>query len=148
MAIRRYLPPIWYRSSDFVSTEQRPGNEQTFKLNFQSVMENKRRLSIKANDGEIKNLVEKSARRNTKKSTKYVGAIYVRSPWEINLRVTKKKKKKRNPFRLARISEDNSLGWKIVLKISQLSSRLHFLASCSFFGQPFKIGRASCRERV
>jgi len=38
-------------------------------------MENKRRLSIEANDGEIKKLVDKSAQRNTKKSTKYVGTI-------------------------------------------------------------------------
>ena len=37
-------------------------------------------------------------------------------------------------------SEDNAFGWKIVLKISPLPSKLRFSANCSFFGQPFSLG--------
>jgi len=43
-------------------------------------LENKRILFAEASDGEIKNLVENSAQRNMKKSTKYAGTIFVRSP--------------------------------------------------------------------
>ena len=56
----------------------------------------------------IKKLVDNSAQRNTKKSTKYAGMIYVHSPWDIIQRVIKQ-----TPFRLAGMWEDNALGWKI-----------------------------------
>ena len=46
-------------------------------------MENIRIFFAEASGGEIKKLVDNSAQRNTKKSTKYTGTIYVRSPWEI-----------------------------------------------------------------
>ena len=77
-----------------------------------------------------KKLVDNSVPKNTKKIRKIFrndlrafALIYVRSP-----------------FRLAGISEDNALGWKIVLKISQLPSKLRFSAICSFFGQSFGLG--------
>ena len=54
-----------------------------FKLNFWSVMENKRILFVEASEGEIKKLVDNSAQRNKKKSVKYTGTIHVRSPCEI-----------------------------------------------------------------
>jgi len=43
-------------------------------------MENKRILSVAVSDGEIKKLVDNSAQRNTKKSTKYTGTTFVDSP--------------------------------------------------------------------
>ena len=43
--------PIWYPSSDFISTEGKPKNEQTFTLNFKLVKENQRRLFAEASDG-------------------------------------------------------------------------------------------------
>ena len=46
---------------------------------------------------------------------------------------------KQTPFRLAGISEDNPLGWKIVLNISQLPSKLCFSANCLFFGQSISL---------
>ena len=42
--------------------------------------------------------------------------------------------------RLAGISEDNALCWKVVLKISLFPSKLRSSASCSFFGQSFSFG--------
>ncbi|WP_299529719.1 hypothetical protein [Ulvibacterium sp.] len=41
---------------------------------------NKEILFTETSDGEIKKLVDNSVQRNTKKSTKYEGTIYVRSP--------------------------------------------------------------------
>ena len=52
-------------------------------------MENKSIRFAEASDGEIKKLVDNSALRNTKKSTKYTGTIFVRSPGEIIWRVIK-----------------------------------------------------------
>ena len=52
-------------------------------------MEKKKTFFAEASDGEIKKLVENSTQRNTKKSTKYTGTIYVRSPWETIRRVIK-----------------------------------------------------------
>jgi len=43
-------------------------------------MENKIIPFAEASDGEMKKLVDNSIPRNTKKSTKYAGTIYVRSP--------------------------------------------------------------------
>ena len=36
--------PIWYPSSDFISTEGKPRKEQTFTLNFESVKGNRKKL--------------------------------------------------------------------------------------------------------
>ena len=47
----------------------------------------------------------------------------------------------------AGISEDNALGWKIVFKISQLPSNLHFSANCSFFGQSFRLESLTAFEQ-
>ena len=74
MVIRRYP------SSDFISTEERPRHEQVFKLNFKRSWKTKKILFAEASEGEIKRLVNNSVQRNTKKSTKYAGTIYVRSP--------------------------------------------------------------------
>jgi len=52
-----------------------PRNEQTFKL-----MENKNKTFLANSDGEIKEMVDSSVPRNTKKSTKYAGTIFVRTP--------------------------------------------------------------------
>lgn len=40
-------------------------------------------------------------------------------------------------------SDDDALGWKLVLKISHLPSKLRLLANCSFFGQSFILGTYS-----
>ena len=64
-------------------------DEQAPKRNFQSVMENKRVFFAEASDGEIKKLVDNSAQRNTKKSAKHTGTIYVRSPREMIRKVIK-----------------------------------------------------------
>ena len=74
MVIRRYP------SSDFISIEERPRNKQAFKLNFNRSSKTKKILFAQASHREIKRLVDNSVQRNTKKSTKYAGTIYVRSP--------------------------------------------------------------------
>jgi len=60
---------------DFTLMEEMPRNEQTFKL-----MENKNKTFLANSDGEIKEMVDSSVPRNTKKSTKYAGTIFVRTP--------------------------------------------------------------------
>ena len=53
-------------------------------------MENKKKKRLaEASDGEIKELVDNYLPRNSKKSTKYAGTTYARSPWEIIRRVIK-----------------------------------------------------------
>mgnify|MGYP007058294534 CR=1 FL=1 len=91
MVVKRYPPSdlisvVWF-CFDGIKAKKRVSVQ--FELNFSSVMENKRRLFAEASDGEIKKLVDNSVQRNTKKSTKYAGTIYVRSPWEIIRRVIK-----------------------------------------------------------
>ena len=61
-------------------------------------------------------------------------SIWVRLPWEINRRVMKWI----NPFRLAGNSEDNALGWNIVLNFSELPLKLCFSANYSFFWTIFQ----------
>lgn len=63
--------PIWYPSSDFISTKEKPGNEQTFKLNFWLIMEDTKIRFAEASDGEMTKLVENAVAGNTKTSTKY-----------------------------------------------------------------------------
>ena len=78
-----------------------------------------------------------SAQRNTKKSTKYAGAIFARSPWEIIWRVIKYI----NPFPgLLVHGKIMLLAERFVVKISQLPSKLRFLAYSSFFGQSLSRG--------
>ena len=61
---------IWYSLSGFVSTKWRPRKEQAFKLNFYSVIENKRLLFAEASCGEIKKLVDNSVQtEETRKNT-------------------------------------------------------------------------------
>ena len=75
MVIKGYAP------SEFISTGEKPRNEQTFKQNFKLVMENcqnetqKKENVLQASDGEAKKLVDNYVARNTKKSTKYAGTI-------------------------------------------------------------------------
>ena len=92
-------------------------------------MENKTILFTEASDGEIKKLVYNS------------GTIKVRSPSEIIRRFIKQI----NPFparwlyrRIMPTAET-----EIVLKISQLPSKLRFSANCSFFGQSCNLSRLS-----
>ena len=50
-----------YPLSDFISTEEKPRDEQTFKLNFELVLENKSKNPFaKVRAGEIKKLVDNS----------------------------------------------------------------------------------------
>ena len=75
--------PIWYPSSDFISTEGKPKNEQTLTISFKLVKENQKKTFCRSQWRINKKLVDNSVPRNTKKSTKYAATIYVRSPWEI-----------------------------------------------------------------
>lgn len=67
---------------DFILMEEMPRNEQTFKLNFNWswLQKQTQKLFVATSDGEIKEMVDSSVRRNTKKSTKYAGTIFVRAP--------------------------------------------------------------------
>ena len=57
---------------------------------FYSGIESKRLLFAEASDGEIKKLVDTSAQtEETRKTTKYIETVYVRSSWEIIRTVVK-----------------------------------------------------------
>ena len=51
MVIRRYPPSDLISSSDFILTEGKPKNKQTFKLNFQLGKENQKRLFTEVSEG-------------------------------------------------------------------------------------------------
>lgn len=64
--------------SDFISTEEKPRDEQTFKLNFELVLENKSKNRFAgASSGEIKKLVANSVQtaKNPFRLEKLIGRL-------------------------------------------------------------------------
>ena len=63
--------PIWYPSSDFISTGGKPRNKQTVTLNFVLVKENQKKKTFCRSQWRInKKSVDNSVPRNTKKTLK------------------------------------------------------------------------------